>query len=56
MPSSESSMGVRNSPIGAKFRVVPVVGGGPTNDYEGFFVSADLKCFRKGVLGREGAH
>ena len=28
---------------------------GPTNDDEGFFVSADFKCFRKGVLGREGA-
>ena len=28
---------------------------GPTNDDEGFFVSADFKCFRNGVLGREGA-
>ena len=24
---------------------------GPTNDDEGFFVSADFKCFRKGVWG-----
>ena len=24
---------------------------GPTNDGEGFFVSADFKCFRKGVWG-----
>ena len=29
---------------------------GPTNDDEGFFVSADFKCFRKEVLGRERAH
>ena len=24
---------------------------GPTNDDEGFFVSVDFKCFRKGVWG-----
>ena len=27
---------------------------GPTNDDEGFFVSADLKCFRKGSWGWGG--
>ena len=32
------------------------LGWGPTNDYEGFFVSADFKCLRKGVWGCEGAH
>ena len=32
------------------------MGRGPTNDGEGFFVSADFKCFRKGMWGREGAH
>ena len=26
-------------------------GEGATNDYEGFFVSADFKCFTKGVWG-----
>ena len=26
-------------------------GRGPNNDDEGFFVSADLKCFRKGMSG-----
>ena len=26
-------------------------GRGPINDDEGFFVSADFKCFRKGVWG-----
>ena len=25
------------------------LGRGPTNDDEGFFVSVDFKCFRKGV-------
>ena len=27
------------------------LGRGPTNDGEGLFVSADLKCFRKGMWG-----
>ena len=27
---------------------------GPTNDDEGFFVSADLKCFRRDVWGWGG--
>ena len=31
-------------------------GKGPTNDDEGFLVSADFKYFRKGVWGWEGAH
>ena len=31
-------------------------GGGPTNDDEGFLVSADFKCFRKGMWGQEGAY
>ena len=31
-------------------------GRGTTNDDEGFFVSANFKCFRKGVWGREEAH
>ena len=29
-------------------------GRGPTNDDEGFFVSADFKCFRKDVWGWGG--
>ena len=29
-------------------------GRGPNNDDEGFFVSADFKCFRKGVWGWGG--
>ena len=28
-----------------------VLGRGPTNDYEGFLVSADCKCFGKWVWG-----
>ena len=32
------------------------VGRGPANTDEGFFVSVDFKCFRKGVWGKEGAH
>ena len=31
-------------------------GRGPTNDGEGFLVSADFKCFRKGCGDEEGAH
>ena len=31
-------------------------GQGPINEYEGFFVSADFNCFRKGVWAWEGAH
>ena len=27
----------------------------PTNDGEGFYVSADFKCFRKGVRGWGGS-
>ena len=27
------------------------IGRGPTNDGEGFFISADLKCSRKGDVG-----
>ena len=30
------------------------LGRGPTNDDEGFFVSADFKCFRKKVWGWGG--
>ena len=30
------------------------MGRGPTNDGEGFIVSADFKCFRKGVWGWGG--
>ena len=30
------------------------MGRGPNNDGEGFFVSADFKCFRKGVFGWGG--
>ena len=30
------------------------MGRGPTNDGEGFFVSAGFKCFGKRVWGREG--
>ena len=29
-------------------------GRGPNNDDEGFFVSADFKCFRKGMWGWGG--
>ena len=29
-------------------------GRGPINYDEGFFVSVDFKCFRKGILGRGG--
>ena len=32
------------------------LGRGPSNEDEGFFVSADFKCLRKGVWGCEGAH
>ena len=30
------------------------LGRGPTNDGEGFFVSAHFKCFRNGVWGKGG--
>ena len=30
-------------------------GRGPTPYVEGFFVSVDFKCFRKGLWGQEGA-
>ena len=32
------------------------LGRGPANDDEGFIVSVDFKCLRKGCGAKEGAH